>query len=201
MRLKIWSQPQDYRDFSQVMDDYVRCVAQGVQPEALWFLEHKPVYTLGLRTSPQDLVGKDPEVPCVPTKRGGLATYHGPGQRVVYIIKKLEGTISQYLRCLQVWLQQSLKHWGVDSVFDDHPLGLWVPRSGQQFWKIASIGIRVHKSIAFHGFAVNIANDLRPFSTIQACGLSCRVTSLHDQGYTKYSMNDFDQLLIQYCPF
>lgn len=158
---------------------------RGRWPDSLWLLEHDPVFTLGRtmrvslsanRTSGETISG----IPVVPAGRGGLITYHGPGQVVGYPILRLREFCAgpkPYVRMLEDVIIRSLRDWDLHGRRREGLPGVWV--GGDPPEKIASIGVRISQGITTHGFAVNVSNDLSPFALIDPCGIAgCQVTSV-----------------------
>jgi lipoyl(octanoyl) transferase len=152
-------------------------------PEKLFFAEHPSVFTLGSSANKQDVLQAG-DVPVIATGRGGQVTYHGPGQRVVYPVLDLrprQQDLRWYVRQLQLWITGALKAVGVEGHITDD-IGVWV-NTPEGMAKIAAIGIRVRKWVAFHGFALNVETDLAMYQRIIPCGMSDKpVTSLKKLG-------------------
>jgi lipoyl(octanoyl) transferase len=157
-------------------------------PEQVIFCEHEPVITLGSSGKPED-ASQITDIPVISTGRGGKATYHGPGQRVVYPIVKLDHwnrDVRAYVKWLQNWLITSLSELGVKAHTTDD-IGVWV---GEE--KIAAIGIRVRKGVAYHGVALNVSNDLAIYQRFIPCGMTDKgVTSLQKLGL-EITLQDID---------
>ena len=158
----------------------------GTGPDAVMFLVHQPVYTMGRGTKPAHLGAgvaalKESGATIEPVNRGGSITYHGPGQLVSYPILKLVRFASgpkEYVRLLEEVLIGTLSWWGIEGFRVNRAPGVWVRLDGEEA-KIASIGVRVDHGVTLHGFALNVDLDLAPFSRIMPCGLEqCRVTSI-----------------------
>lgn len=171
-------------------------------PPCAWLLEHPPLYTLGSRGTEED-VFSSAKLPVFKSGRGGQVTYHGPGQRVVYLMMDLKTRhedIRRYVYELEGWIIDVLEHFGVKGERRDGRVGIWVQKEGKDY-KIAAVGVRVQKWVTSHGFALNINPDLAAYDDIIPCGLSqYGVTSLQDLGITA-SMEEVDALLRQTCPF
>ena len=154
-------------------------VATGDAAEMVWLLEHPPVYTGGTSADVAELI--DPRFPVVATGRGGRYTYHGPGQRVGYLVLDLTGRrrdVRRYVHALEDWVIAALGLLGVDAFSVDGRVGIWT-RAGGAEAKIGAIGVRVKRWVTLHGFAVNVAPDLSHFGGIVPCGLpDYPVTSL-----------------------
>jgi len=187
------------------MEDRVARIAAGTAPEAIWLLEHPPLYTAGTSAKPADL--KDPgRFPVHQAQRGGQYTYHGPGQRVVYVmldLGKRGRDVRCFVRALEAWVIATLAEFNVEGEVREGRVGVWVTRgdkpltaTGQKHEdKIAAIGIRLRKWISFHGISINVDPDLEHFSGIVPCGITEHgVTSLVDLGLP-VAMNDVDVAL------
>jgi lipoyl(octanoyl) transferase len=176
----------DYPGAVAAMEHHVAEIAEGRAPELAWFLEHPPLYTAGTSSRPQDLI--DPAgLPVYATGRGGQFTYHGPGQRVVYLMLDLSRRgrdVRAFVRTIEAWLIEALARLGVEGGCRTGRTGIWVarPEKGEgREDKIAAIGIRVRRWVSYHGVSINVAPDLSHFGGIVPCGISDQgVTSLAD---------------------
>jgi len=170
----------DYPDAVSFMERRVADIADHRAPELVWLLEHPPIYTAGTSANPSDLL--DTRFPVFQTGRGGQFTYHGPGQRVAYVMLDLRGRkadVRGFVRNLEEWLIRTLAHFGVHGERRDSRVGIWVVRTDGGEDKIAAIGVRVRRWITYHGIALNLAPDLSHFSGIVPCGVRGHgVTSL-----------------------
>jgi len=184
-----------------VMDERVAAIAAGDAPELIWLLEHPPLYTAGTSAGPGDLL--DPRFPVFSAGRGGQFTYHGPGQRVAYVmldLKRRNPDVRCLVATLEEWIIRTLAAFGVTGERREARIGVWVrrPDKGPDHEdKIAAIGIRIRRWISLHGIALNVAPDLAHFSGIVPCGISDRrygVTSLDDLG-VRASMAEVDRVL------
>ncbi len=188
------------------MEAKVEAIRAGSEDE-LWLLEHPPLYTAGTSAKRDDLLTPD-RFPVYDAGRGGQYTYHGPGQRVGYVMMDLKRRalppgpdIRCYVHDLEEWLICTIAHFGVKAERREGRIGLWVARKNElglvQEDKIAALGIRVRRWVSFHGIALNVNPDLSHFTGIVPCGISqFGVTSLHAQG-VKVSMSDVDKVLIE----
>lgn len=179
------------------MEARVADIAAGRAREAVWLIEHPPVYTAGTSANAADLVAPQ-RFPVFKTGRGGQYTYHGPGQRVVYVmldVKKRFGDVRAFVRALEDWTMDAIARFGVASHTTPGRVGVWVARPNDQAAmdqgegslhpshcedKIAAIGVRLRRWVSFHGIAINVSPDLEHFSGIVPCGIS-------DQGVTSLS--------------
>lgn len=188
----------DYRAAETFMEDRVAEIAAGTESECIWFLEHPPLYTAGTSAKAEDLV--DPNrFPVLKTKRGGQYTYHGPGQRVIYVmlnVDKRGRDVRRFVHDLEQWVISTLAEFNVKGEIRTGRVGVWVerPERGTEE-KIAAIGIRLRRWISFHGISINVEPDLDHFDGIVPCGISEHgVTSLVDLGLP-VTMDDLDLAL------
>lgn len=167
-----------------VMEARAGAIRAGTAAEMVWLLEHPPLYTAGLRARAEDLRAPD-RFPVFRTRRGGQFTYHGPGQRVAYVMLDLAARgpdLRAYVCGLENWLIDALRAFGVAGEHREGRPGVWV-RRGTEEAKIAAIGVRVRHWVSLHGIALNVAPDLDHFSGIVPCGIHEHgVTSLADLG-------------------
>jgi lipoyl(octanoyl) transferase len=195
--------PVAYADAISFMESRVEDIHAGRAPEIVWLLEHPPLYTAG--TSAEDAELLDPDrFPIYRTGRGGRYTYHGPGQRVAYVMMDLKGRgndVRGFVHDLEDWVIRALAQFNIiGETFDDR-VGIWVRRGAPnnpatREDKIAAIGVRVRHWITYHGIAVNLEPDLEHFSGIVPCGITDHgVTSLWDLGLTT-SMPELDSALM-----
>jgi lipoyl(octanoyl) transferase len=174
----------DYAEAVARMEREAAAIAAGAAPERVWLVEHPPLYTAGTSARPADLIDAD-RFPVHRTGRGGQFTYHGPGQRVAYVMLDL-GRRGQDVRAfvsgLENWIIAALAELGVEGETRPDRVGVWVRRAGEAGGgedKIAAIGIRVRRWVTYHGIALNFAPDLEHFSGIVPCGVTGHgVTSL-----------------------
>jgi len=175
--------PIDYIESMKVLEQRVHDVFLGKKDELLWIIEHKPVYTAGISSKKIDLLDKNLNV--IKTNRGGKYTYHGPGQKVVYFVlnlNKREKDIKKLVGKIENCIMEILKEYKIESYTDNKNIGIWVG-SKKNSMKIAAIGIRVKKWIAYHGFSLNISIDLSKYNKIIPCGIKDKgITSLKNIG-------------------
>jgi len=194
-----------YEDACREMEARADAITRGTADEAIWLLEHPPIYTAGPAANPADL--RDPDrFPVYPTRRGGQYTYHGPGQRVVYVMLDVDRRgrdLRRFVETLEGWVIATLESFGVRGEIRPGRVGVWVARPDKpptvtgavREDKIAAIGIRMRRWISFHGLAINVEPDLGHFSGIVPCGISEHgVTSLVDLGLP-VTMGDLDVAL------
>lgn len=179
-----------YRECERAMEARVAEIRAGTAAELVWLLEHPPLYTAGTSARPQDLL--DPaRFPVHKTGRGGQYTYHGPGQRIAYVLLDLKargGDIRAYVCDLEEWLIRTLARFNVTGERREGRVGIWIDRArhggrpGQED-KIAAVGVRVRRWVSFHGIALNVEPELEHFSGIVPCGIAGHgITSLVDLG-------------------
>ncbi|POF31513.1 lipoyl(octanoyl) transferase LipB [Roseibium marinum] len=185
---RISDTPVDYRQALAEMDERVERIIKGDAPEQVWLLEHPPLYTAGTSSNDADLVAAD-RFPVYRTGRGGQHTYHGPGQRVAYVmldLKRRRQDVRAFVSALEAWLINSLWAYHIRGERREDRVGVWVRRPDRGVNvedKIAAIGIRLRKWVTFHGISFNVEPDLEHFSGIVPCGVSDHgVTSLVDLG-------------------
>lgn len=182
-----------YPDAVRAMEERVEAIAKGEAPDLVWLVEHPPIYTAGTSARDEDLL--DARFPVFQTGRGGQFTYHGPGQRVGYVmldLKRRKPDVRGFVHDLEEWLIRTLAAFDVKGERREGRVGIWVARGGGREDKIAAIGVRVRKWVTYHGVSFNVAPDLTHFAGIVPCGISDHgVTSLHDLGIAA-SMADTD---------
>ncbi len=171
-------------------------IADGRAPELVWLVEHPPIYTAGTSAIDSDLL--DRRFPVFRSGRGGQFTYHGPGQRVGYVmmdLKRRHADVRKYVHDLEEWLIRTLSHFDVKGERREGRVGIWVVRRDGSEDKIAAIGVRVRRWVTFHGVALNVDPDLSHFTGIVPCGIRGHgVTSLAALGIPA-SMADVDSSL------
>lgn len=168
-----------YPDAVAAMEARAAAIAEGRAGELVWLVEHPPLYTAGTSAVASELL--EPErFPVFATGRGGRHTYHGPGQRVAYVLLDLGARgrdVRRYVAGLEAWIIAALSDFGVTARVIDGKVGVWVDTDAGQA-KIAAIGVRVRRWVTFHGLAINVTPDLSHFAGIVPCGLAEPVTSL-----------------------
>lgn len=192
--------PVAYEHALAEMEARVRAISETNEQELVWLLEHPPLYTAGTSADEKDLLSPD-RFPVFKTGRGGQYTYHGPGQRVGYVmldLKKRGPDVRRFVTDLERWLIATLAEFNVTGELREGRVGVWVRRPdlgiGRED-KIAAIGVRIRKWVTFHGISLNVDPTLDHFSGIVPCGISqYGVTSLADLGITA-TMEDVDVAL------
>ena len=194
-----------YLEAVQVMEARADAIAKGNATEAIWLVEHPALYTAGTSANREDLIDAN-RLPVFSSKRGGQYTYHGPGQRVVYVMLDLNRhgkDVRAFVQKLERWVISTLACFNVQGAIRDGRIGVWVdrpekpltPTGLRQEDKIAAIGIRLRKWVSFHGLSINVDPDLSHFKGIIPCGIREHgVTSLVDLGLT-LTMADLDMAL------
>ena len=202
----IADQPVGYASAVATMEARVEAIAAGTATETVWLVEHPPLYTAGTSARPEDLLG--PRFPVFATGRGGQHTYHGPGQRVAYVMLDLKGRrqdVRAFVTALERWIIETLASFNLRAGRREGRVGVWVDRPDKPAGltgqiaedKIAAIGIRLRRWVSFHGVSINVDPDLSHFAGIVPCGIAeahLGVTSLVDLGLP-ISMTDLDSAL------
>ncbi|MCB1358606.1 MAG: lipoyl(octanoyl) transferase LipB [Maritimibacter sp.] len=195
----------DYAEALTFMEARARAIAAGDAGELIWLVEHPPLYTAGTSAKPEDLVDPD-RFPVHEARRGGQYTYHGPGQRVAYVmldVGRRGRDVRAFVQSLEAWVIAALAEFNVTGEIRDGRVGVWVARpekppladGSPREDKIAAIGIRLHRWVSFHGISINVDPDLDHFTGIVPCGISDHgITSLVDLGLP-VTMEDLDLAL------
>lgn len=186
-----------YPEALALMEERVAAIREGRSPELVWLLEHPPLYTAGTSADPKELIDPD-RFPVYAAGRGGRYTYHGPGQRVVYLmldLKRRGGDIRRFVQEIEDWVIRSLARFGVKGEIREGRVGIWVVLPDGSEAKIGAIGVRVRRWVSYHGVAINLNPDLGHFQGIVPCGISEHgVTSLHALG-AEVDMAELDAAL------
>ena len=196
IEVKISVKPIDYIKSVNILEQRVRDVLLGKKDELLWILEHNPVYTAGTSSKNIDLLDKKLKV--IKTNRGGKHTFHGPGQKIVYFVldlNKREKDIRKLINKIENCIIAILDDYKIKSYTDKKNIGIWVNHKNNSM-KIAAIGIRVKKWIAYHGFALNVCNDLSKYNGIVPCGIKDKgITNLKKLKIKKY--NNIEKIIVR----
>ncbi|MYL98668.1 lipoyl(octanoyl) transferase LipB [Novosphingobium sp. FGD1] len=180
IELRVSAQPVPYREALEEMTARNAAIAAGEARELIWLLEHPPVYTAGTSAAIAELL--DPRFEVVEAGRGGRYTYHGPGQRIGYVLldlRKRARDARGFVHALEGWVIDTLADFGVEAFRADGRIGMWTQDIDGREAKIGAIGVRIRKWVTMHGFAVNIRPDLAHFTGIVPCGIEeFGVTSL-----------------------
>lgn len=194
--------PEPYPEAVAAMEAHVAAMQAGTAGDRVWLLEHPPLYTAGTSAREGDLL-QPGRFPVYRTGRGGQFTYHGPGQRVAYAMIDLRprgSDLRRYVHDLEEWIIRTLAQFNIRGERRAGRVGIWVARSGGREDKIAAIGVRVRRWIAYHGIAINLDPELAHFEGIVPCGIASGtdslygVTSLQDLGILA-SMAELDMAL------
>ena len=184
-----------YVDAITQLEARSKLVSKNEDKELIWILEHEPIFTAGTRFSKNDIIDKSIDI--YETNRGGKITYHGPGQLMFYFVIDLRNKkkdIRKFISVIENSIIETLKEFKIECHADRENIGIWFNNKGK-LEKIAAIGVRVSKWIAYHGFCLNINNDLKPFKKIIPCGISDKkVTNLRK--ISKLKFNKIDEILI-----
>ena len=182
--------PVDYNKSMEILERRVEDILLGKKNELLWILEHNTVYTAGTSSNEKDLINKNIKI--INTNRGGKHTIHSPGQKIIYFVLNLNKRgkdVRKLVSKIETCIIEILKEYKVKSCTDKKNIGIWVKKK-KNLMKIATIGIRVRKWIAYHGFAINVSNDLSKYKNIVPCGVKDKgITSLKEIG-----VNNFDKI-------
>ena len=194
--------PIKYVDAIKILEERLRDIHDNKKKDLIWILEHEEIYTAGTSYKDNEILNK--KINFIKTNRGGKVTYHGPGQMICYFVidlKKREKNIRKFITIIEKTIIESLNEYKIKSYGDPKNIGIWINKNSN-VKKVAAIGIRVSKWIAYHGFAINIKNDLSKYKNIIPCGISNKgVTSLKevdDQNYSDLSdiiINNFSKNL------
>ena len=190
-------EPVGYEAAVAGMEARVAQIRDGTAAEMVWLLEHPPLYTAGTSAKPADLLIPD-RLPVFTSGRGGEYTYHGPGQRVAYVMLDLKargGDVRAHVRGLEQWIIDVLREFGLSGERRPSRVGVWVRRPDGGEDKVAAIGVRVRKWVTYHGISINLAPDLSHYEGIVPCGIAGHgVTSLAKLGIGA-SLEDVDAAL------
>ncbi len=181
--------PIKYTEAIDFLEDRLKSIQANQKNDLIWILEHEEIYTAGTSYKKDEILNKD--IRLVMTNRGGKITYHGPGQLICYFVidlKKRKKDIRKFITLIEKTIIDSLSEFNIKSYGDPKNIGIWTDNE-TNIKKIAAIGIRVSKWIAYHGFAINIDNDLSKYHNIIPCGISDKgVTNLKEINDQDYSM-------------
>ena len=188
--------PIKYENAIELLEARLRLVHEKKSEELIWILEHEPVYTAGTRFSENEIL--DNSIKILKTNRGGKITFHGPGQLVFYFVidlKKRKKDIRKFITVIENTIIETLNSYKIKSFSDRKNIGIWL-NDNKELKKVAAIGIRVSKWIAYHGFSINISNDLGPYNKIIPCGIKDKgITNL--ENISKKKFDKIDKILIE----
>ena len=181
IEIKKSQKPVKYEDALTFMEQRLREINEKKSDDLIWILEHEEIYTAG--TSYKETEILDKSIKIIKTNRGGKITYHGPGQLICYFVidlKKRNKDIRKFISTIEKTIINTLKYYNIETFADKKNIGIWY-NYNQQIKKIAAIGVRVSKWIAYHGFSINIKNDLKRYQAIIPCGIEDKgVTNLKE---------------------
>ena len=195
IEIKKSTKPVKYADAITQLEARLELVSRNEDKELIWILEHEPIFTAGTRFSKNDIIDKSINI--YETNRGGKITYHGPGQLMFYFVIDLRNKkkdIRKFISVIENSIIETLREFKIECHADRDNIGIWFNNKGK-LEKVAAIGVRVSKWIAYHGFSLNIKNDLEPYKKIIPCGISDKkVTNLTK--ISKVPFNKIDEILI-----
>ena len=181
--------PIKYDDAIKFLEERLVDIIHNKKSDLVWILEHEEIYTAGTSYKEDEILNKD--INLVKTNRGGKITYHGPGQLICYFaidLKKRNKDIRKFITLLEKTIIESLSEFNIKSFGDPKNIGIWV-NDNNNIMKVAAIGLRISKWVAYHGFAININNDLTKYQNIIPCGISDKgVTNLKNIKNQKYNI-------------
>ena len=190
LEIKKSIKPVKYFEAINLLETRLKDLVNGTEKELIWILEHSEVFTAGTSYNKNEIIDKSIKI--LETNRGGKITYHGPGQLVCYFVIDLRNKkdIRKFITVIEKTIIQTLKDYKIETFPDKENIGIWY-KNGETIEKVAAIGIRVSKWIAYHGFAININNNLNQYKKIIPCGIRNKgVTNLEkiiDQDYSNIS--------------
>ena len=196
IEIKKSQKPVKYDDALEFMEKRLLDISQKNSNDLIWILEHEELYTAGTSSKENEILDKSIKI--IKTNRGGKITYHGPGQLICYFVidlKKEKKDIRKFISLIEKTIIETLKSYNIDTYADKDNIGIWY-NDNSQIKKIAAIGVRVSKWIAYHGFSINIENDLKKYKAIIPCGIIDKgvinLKEINDQDY-----KDLDNRLIK----
>ena len=196
IEIKKSTKPVKYNDALAYLEARLKLLSENKGRELIWILEHDPVFTAGINYSKNDILDKSINIQ--KTNRGGKITYHGPGQLIFYFVidlKKRKKDIRKFVSIIENTIIDTLNQFKIKSYADRKNIGIWFNNNGK-LEKIAAIGVRISKWIAYHGFSLNVNNNLDPYKKIVPCGIKDKgVTNL--KKISKNRFNKIDEILIQ----
>ena len=196
IEIKKSQKPVNYEDALKFMERRLLEIDQNKSNELIWILEHKDIYTAGTSYNESEIIDKSIQI--FKTNRGGKITYHGPGQLICYFVidlKKRKKDIRKFISVIEKTIIDTIKFFNIDTFPDKKNIGIWYD-DGSEIKKVAAIGVRVSRWIAYHGFAININNDLNKYKSIVPCGIKDKgvinLNTIKSQDY-----NDLEKKLIE----
>ena len=196
IEIKISKKPIEYNKAINYLEKRVKSIQEKNGDELLWILSHPSTYTAGISSKNSEILDK--KINVIKTNRGGKITWHGPGQKIFYFVinlSKRDKDIRKFINNIEKVIIKTLKEYKIESFADRKNVGIWVKKKNK-ILKIAAIGVKVKKWIAYHGFSVNINNDLQKYNKIIPCGIKKRgLTNLYK--IKKQSYKTFEKKLIK----
>ena len=196
IEIKKSQKPVKYESAIQFMEERLVDLSKEKTNELIWTLEHNEIYTAGTSFNENEILDK--KINVIKTNRGGKITYHGPGQLICYFVidlKKRKKDIRKFISVIEKTIIDTIKFYNIDTFPDKRNIGIWY-NDGSEIKKVAAIGVRVSKWIAYHGFAININNDLNKYKSIVPCGIKDKgvinLNTIKSQDY-----NDLEKKLIE----
>ncbi len=187
IEIKKSQKPVKYEDALRIMEDRLLQIDQKKSKDLIWILEHQNIYTAGTSYKENEIL--DNSIKVFKTNRGGKITYHGPGQLVCYFVidlKKIKKDIRNFISIIEKTIIDSLKSYNINTFSDKENIGIWF-NDNSKIKKVAAIGVRVSKWIAYHGFSINIDNDLKKYDAIIPCGIKDKgitnLKTINNQSY------------------
>ena len=181
LEIKKSKKPIKYEDAIKLMEERLFDIHENKAKDLIWILEHEEIYTAGTSYNKNEILDKSIKI--IKTNRGGKITYHGPGQLICYFVinlKKKRKDIRKFISSIEKTIIDTLKFYNIDSFADKNNIGIWYNNSSK-IQKVAAIGVRVSKWIAYHGFSININNDLKKYDAIIPCGIKDKgMTNLNE---------------------
>ena len=188
IEIKKSQKPVKYEDALRIMEDRLLQIDQKKSKDLIWILEHQNIYTAGTSYKENEIL--DNSIKIFKTNRGGKITYHGPGQLVCYFVidlKKIKKDIRNFISIIERTIIDSLKSYNINTFSDKENIGIWFD-DNSKIKKVGAIGVRVSKWIAYHGFSINIDNDLKKYDAIIPCGIKDKgitnLKTINNQNYT-----------------
>ena len=196
IEIKISKKPIEYNKAINYLEKRVKSVQENNGDELLWILSHPSTYTAGISSKNTEILDK--KIKVIKTNRGGKITWHGPGQKIFYFVinlSKRDKDIRKFINNIEKIIMKTLKEYKIESFADRKNVGIWVKKKNK-ILKIAAIGVKVRKWIAYHGFSININNDLQKYNKIIPCGIKRRgLTNLSK--IKKQNYKTFEKKLIK----
>ena len=196
IEIKISRKPVQYREALAYLEKKVETINSGTGNELLWVLNHPDTYTAGVSSKSSEILDKKLKI--IKTNRGGKVTWHGKGQKIYYFVmdlSKKDKDIRKFINIIEKTIIDSLKEFKINSFADRKNIGIWVKKKNK-IKKVAAIGIKVRKWIAYHGFAININNNLKKYDKIVPCGIKNKgITNLME--IKKQNYKNIDKVLIR----